>query len=1094
MRKEFILSKVEGLTNITQTPYAKGGEIFMEGGKDMPQPQNPQINPERSEENTLRSESPRIRKEQKVEHKIPQEKQVNKESAKIQVRSGEIIDKEALRKEWYASFTPDELKNPDTRSTIETAIKLGYSPKTVTSKDGQKVEAKQVIENTLLSDQERIKKAEKLLGQRLSEEQKKAILKAHYEGLGEKGKTGSQAGVYNYTTEQLLRKARILRDEGDFTESQMRTLIESGLAATGGGQTDQEPGPIDVTGITDQEALNLIKKFNQEYGYLDANKIRQLRLDLSRRMQNITNQNEIEVLTTQIFPRLADLLFARQQSEGRGGMRETERALFDRANEFLENLQNANLDPNDITNPSFTPELKQARASLVKDIDEFIKNSNPVETGGFPTEILRLVRYFKELREGLASELIFKSFEEPSEMGHYEMDLYASSNLNTLLGFMSRDDNERYRYFFSLKTAAQYFHTMNSGILTGNFETFGRVAETISYFHFTNMRDVNGSGLVMRLYEQKYKDYLAKDKRITEDGYAALKIEVEEIFRNLNRKGVIRSEYEEYRRDMEGNETPWLMEEWEINRALGAGRTFFNITLRGGENIATGQMPEDRKRYASFPQEDIVRVLNWNEWFLRRFQLGGGATSRHTSHGIEFLGKVTDRYQEFMRYTGEKLDGNRIKEFGGVDVRKMENGAQYHTSGVYSGWRMENMAFDQVFSNLRDTNDNRISVMNFMDNMIDKNALERINNRINKRFKSNPNIDPKDAVTLQDQQEYRDLFMPLINNLDYGLSMLIKNGNIGGSRKLGYLVREEIWKKIALTNVPLTMDYLTNIKYADGTPDASKAKDLATLRNEVVGGWSEESWTLFKGKVLLHHERMIKQAMGQELPPLSAEDAYTPEEQAFIDAVKIEGQKLAPHLADIIFPYMPFMNDIPFELLDYSGPGQTFYKRRAGSDLGAFNKGQGAFIKLMANPGGLSAEDSVKAMEEIVTNISSPEGIETAKEVNFPTFEALIDILITDPGKRQAILKLILEGTRQPTSVAKRWAGVKAESFIETEISNLIDDTVRQGIISPELASYMRKKKKVTFAFILWVLFRDVVLPSSIIVVAEFVDEARKVK
>lgn len=865
----------------------------------------------------------------------------------------------------------------------------------------------------------------------------------------------------------------------------------------------QEAGPIDTAGITNREALNLIQKFNQEIGYLDRSKISQLKRDLSERIDNLTTQRlsqsadteagtqeigRLEAEITRLRGVFVDLdqmsvsLSARQGER----MSEEERALFDRMSRFLRDLETANLRQRDIDNVvSLTPELRVARASLVKDIDEFIKQANPVETGGFPSEILRIVRYFKELREGLISELIFKSYEDPSETGEYEMDLYASSNLNTLLGFMSRDDPVKYRYFFSLKTAAHYFHSMNAGILTGNFERFGRIAETINYQHFVNMEEIRGVGPVMRQYEQRYKYYLGKDKRITEAGYTALKRDVERTFRDMNRRGLIKSEYEDYRENIEGEKRPWEMEEWEINRALGAGRAFFNITLRGAENISTGQLPEDRKQFASFPQEDMVRVLNWNEWFLRRFRLA------EKRHGVEFLGMVTNKHQEFMRYTGEKLDKNRIIEFGGVDARKMENGGQYHTSGVYSGWRMENLAFDQVYFNL---NGNRISIQYFMDNVIDKDAVKVIKDSVSAKMKANPNMNPADAVTLEDQQQYRDLFMPLVNNLDYGLSTLIKNSNIGGARRLGYLLREEIWKKIANRNTSLMIDYLTDIKYVKDTPEDAKAKNINLLRSEIVPNWSDTQWDTFREKVLLRHERSIREAMGEgnQLPPLSAEEIYTPDEERLVNTITREGEKLAPHLADIMFPYMPFMNDIPFEKLDYSGPGQTFYKRRTGGDLNGFNKGQQAFIKIMYNPGGIEIKDAMEAMHEIIEGVSGPEGDEFGMESNFATFESLLDIIMTKKGSRNALLKAIKVFTRNPTSTAQSWSGIKAESIVEGEVSNLLDTAVQKGLLPPELARYMRRKKNATLLFILWMLLRDVVILSPAILAVEFGSELMK--
>lgn len=105
------------------------------------------------------------------------------------------------------------------------------------ARDRIKPAVHEVLGNSLLSDENRLVKAEEvlreknLLEQPLSDEQKAAILEAHYVGQGEKGKDVTKsAGVYNYTREQLRLKAEIL-DKAGFSREQRRTLIEAGIAA-----------------------------------------------------------------------------------------------------------------------------------------------------------------------------------------------------------------------------------------------------------------------------------------------------------------------------------------------------------------------------------------------------------------------------------------------------------------------------------------------------------------------------------------------------------------------------------------------------------------------------------------------------------------------------------------------------------------------------------------------------------------------------------------------------------------------------------------------------------------------------------------------
>ncbi len=849
-------------------------------------------------------------------------------------------------------------------------------------------------------------------------------------------------------------------------------------------------------------------------------------------------------------------------------------------------------------NGVLTDEEREKKENLRRRIIKELEDSPSVETGAFPSEILGATRYFREIRESLINEILFKSYEDKSETNHYEIDLYASSNLNVLLGYLSRDDKESYEYFLSLKTAANYFHSMNAGILAGNLENFSRIAEAIGYQHFERMREIKGVGLAMRLYEEKYNEMLAREKRITEPGYAFLKNDVERVFELMNEEGKIESQYAKEREDA-GESNPGKMEPWEINRALGAGRTFFNITLRGGEKIATGQVPLDRKQYASFPQEDMVRILNWNEWFLKRFQVSSG------KHGVEFLNMVLDRNREFLLFKGKKLGKNKIVEFGGVNVEKMENGGQYHTSGVYSGWRMENLAFDRIL--LRDSGDGESeTIMQFMDRV--KPRVARVKEKVADRLKANPGMRPADVVTKDFQEEYAAIFSDLVDRADIGLGLLIKNANIGGGDDpLGYILRENIWKKISSKNVPLMIDYLTDIKYHHdaklyvefSNKPISRAEIIKKLRKELGKKPSEEEiekeiekeenkimenlkkdkgitkkvnerkelmgdaknmerlldealsstipkWedmtdvdhsdykkiflSSFRDIIQLDKESRIendnktlhargvevadlssldgniseplKEAMvkllharGVEVADLSSPNDIRPEKEAMVKLLELirgEGSKLAPHLADISFPYMNFMNDVPFEVLDYSGPGQTFYKRRTGGDLGGFNKGQHAFIKIMDNPGGLSAEHMIEAVNEMIGGIAGPEGDTFAQEAVFSVIDAYLEMTMTEPGKRQLMINQLSQALRKHTSVAQEWAGHHGLSMTESEAAGLIDEGIIKGIISPDLAKYMKKKKHVSLLWLIWAIIRDIAPNIPVMVGASVVNAIKK--
>lgn len=79
-----------------------------------------------------------------------------------------------------------------------------------------------------LADAQRLRQAEKSIGRALNENEKAAIIKAHLVGENENGLNGGPASIENYTPNQIMRKARILKDAG-IDENERRLLMEAGV-------------------------------------------------------------------------------------------------------------------------------------------------------------------------------------------------------------------------------------------------------------------------------------------------------------------------------------------------------------------------------------------------------------------------------------------------------------------------------------------------------------------------------------------------------------------------------------------------------------------------------------------------------------------------------------------------------------------------------------------------------------------------------------------------------------------------------------------------------------------------------------------------
>ena len=138
---------------------------------------------------------------------------------------------------WLSTLDPKQRTNPDTLATIRAARELGIRPTTVKGKGSGAPQASEVVANsTLLSDEERITRAEKKLGRELKPIQRDALIKAHNTGVG----------AFRNSPEQIIKKGGILKREGGFSKEDIHKLIQSGLVADE--PSDATGNPVETNG------------------------------------------------------------------------------------------------------------------------------------------------------------------------------------------------------------------------------------------------------------------------------------------------------------------------------------------------------------------------------------------------------------------------------------------------------------------------------------------------------------------------------------------------------------------------------------------------------------------------------------------------------------------------------------------------------------------------------------------------------------------------------------------------------------------------------------------------------------------------------
>lgn len=890
--------------------------------------------------------------------------------------------------------------------------------------------------------------------------------------------------------------------------------------------------------------------------------------------------------------RVADGSFFERQISRVEGFIDNNEVNTKEANQLLRNLEKFRvLSVVKISDEEYEEAVKLSKEKLMKAIEK----APAIESGGFRQELLTAAAKNEEVSDMLINKILFKSYEDKTETNQYEINLYASSNLDTLLGYLSRsrtNNPEKYPYYVSLRNAAQLFHTMNARIQGGGIEEFIRVAEAINFQHFDLMKQIKGVPEALRIFDQMFSEAKARDKRISTDGYKRIKADTERAFLAFNEMGGIKSEYtenriseaneiinnpksseeekEEARRQIE--EAPKLTK-WETQRALNVARTYFNITFRSAEQVASGQVPrknqDEEYRVGSFPFETVAKLMNPLEWQNARFGIAGNRG------GVAFLNMVKAEFFKFQStkftrkdplelkrddvtlkrkegeeiYFGRRKQGiNQLIEFGGMNTDELEIGGLIGSASIYRGWQMETMAFPYItvkYKKLdkegkveKDSKGNEVIVDANLRQWIRDNNPGEIAKGVNER-----NMQER-------QQELLEKIKPLIHGFDehnpglaIGLGFLLKQGFV--ANEVGYEARKAIWERVAEVNLPVLIDYMTNIKSKDSSVKGVRVRvDNNTLKEwieeegildtgwnmrrdsngnlvneegnlvkmvngkqEVVrdesgkpkraeGELGQTRWEILKDKIFLEQQRRVKinsagfadrKRVEKEILEIKFDGEG--EEEA-VKMLKKEGIRMAPHLADILFPYVPFMNDVPFEVLNMAGPGEEFYKRRTGGDLPSFYKAVSAFTSIQDNPGGIGDEKLLEQLHAFERGIEQPQGPDFAQESTFPVVSAILDFIETKPEDRWIGKNVVKRFFRQPTSLAEEFSGIEADSKTEAEIANLTHHMVKMGILSESLGKEMRKRKGVDLWGIIWALFRDFGPLFPIGIAASFVKSA----
>lgn len=1009
---------------------------------------------------------------------------------KAPVQRGAVVaPADQLMSRWQSALSPRELQNPDTRRTVDAAVELGFGPAKVTSKGRTEQKAQQVVENSLLDSQDpevvarsrdlagwkdilsddlkderdelfrlnaiRLAKAEEILKDslegrtELSDAEKVAILKAHFVGMGERGKDGKEgsAGVYNVAPEQLAEKVKILKEAG-FDKEQRREIIESGIT-----QINMPPNPFTNQFISDK--WNMFYNIARAGGGGDVASriINEVVLHMEANPNDLTIQNEglnfialsygsgenPQKKFTNAYDSDANVL------QLKSDIRTKELEIF--------NLQR--IDEEDRT--AQERELYQQRLAEFRTLDRQLYNQD-VLVDGSSTSLREIVERLSfggqeqlspQLIDAISDSdkaleyLIARIIDPPmdSETSAYEIDFYAGINLALIRSVLQRKSlhegdvyiqdkgKVQYESFNLEKEAARIFHEVHRALTAGNFEGAG---SALRPEHFEFLQRKLGNGNIQRLIEGKYFVANARDGFVSgriNDRIMGSESDVltgrplahqpRSILASLEKQKTRANDLAQYLR---GNgiagvdmlEELGEMDPWEVTRARNLGRILYSVSERPSEIIALGTLPDDEESNLSVPREDSVRIIDQLKWIYKRWKVSD-------NHGGGVVQSIRRKFFEDMKREDGYKELNIDRMLAGQEIHWIESVGDVGVTGLYSTWRELEIILTRI-----DVPHRQIQTFEKVDETLRPMTVDLTN--LYDIFINLPKVDAHhkaeflEQVFLETNQQGQESLRPEFRS---GLGILARRllpteKDAGHERRLSFgklrprdtslwdakeKIRTKLWERAAEDNPIILASFLQGLRYKKGVNLPAEI-DEETRIVDIFGPQGKAatlgvSWEQFEDKMLWFNEVRVqfnKSGQNLDLPSviaiatstLSNENlALSPEEGELYDYIVAQGRGAAKELANVKFSIEPFMTDVSFETLDIKKAGPTFIKRRLAGDLGATIQSHKAMGELLDNPAGTDPDHMIEVVGGSVKALSGPYGKEGAQKRLLPLFMAM---------------------------------------------------------------------------------------------------------
>lgn len=213
-------------------------------------------------------------------------------------------------------------------------------------------------------------------------------------------------------------------------------------------------------------------------------------------------------------------------------------------------------------------------------------------------------------------------------------------------------------------------------------------------------------------------------------------------------------------------------------------------------------------------------------------------------------------------------------------------------------------------------------------------------------------------------------------------------------------------------------------------------KSYERIEEQLKALLRNDKWKILKDKIdtatrlrLTDEVRRIKdmregKEVGAPKDPKSYLEAMSldAQEKEVIEAISVNGKKIAGDLANIKKSTAWFLNDTPLEIIKWTNLGQ-FYDRET-NDLANFSKAGQELLKVVAGePFSMPAEEVIKIIRTAMGAAGDVLGLEVAQVNIEPILTQYLSMIYEFPNDRQIIKSALKHGGKRPTSRAQEITG-----------------------------------------------------------------------